>query len=136
MNIPEQDGLIDAARAARESAYAPFSNFKVGAAVLVSSGRVFTGCNVENASFGLTVCAERVAIWKAVSEGEREIVAVAISVDGKPAMPCGACLQVMQEFAGDSSPVVIAAGSDGEVIRYTLAELMPHAFEEFQQEGK
>ena len=90
------DTLIAAARAARENAYAPYSNFRVGAALRASSGRVFGGCNVENASYGLTVCAERVAIFKAVSEGEKHFSAIAIAADEKTfTSPCGACRQVI-----------------------------------------
>jgi cytidine deaminase len=117
--------LVEAARLARQSAYAPYSRFAVGAAVLTRSGQVVTGCNIENASFGLTVCAERVAIWKAVSEGETDFqaLAVATSIDGSP---CGACRQVMAEFALDM-PVIIADLQQVHRIA-TVAELLPGAF--------
>ena len=117
--------LVEAARLARQSAYAPYSGFAVGAAVLTRSGQVVTGCNIENASFGLTVCAERVAIWKAVSEGEAEFLAIAVatSIDGSP---CGACRQVMAEFALDM-PVIIADLQKVHRIA-TVAELLPGAF--------
>jgi cytidine deaminase len=119
------DRLVEAARLARQSAYAPYSRFAVGAAVLTRSGKVVTGCNIENASFGLTVCAERVAILKAVSEGETNFVALAVvtSIDGSP---CGACRQVMAEFALDM-PVIIADLQQVHRIA-TVAELLPGAF--------
>ena len=119
------DRLVEAARQARQSAYAPYSHFAVGAAVLTRSGKVVTGCNIENASFGLTVCAERVAIWKAVSEGETDFLALAVvtSIDGSP---CGACRQVMAEFALDM-PVIIADLQQIHRIA-TVAELLPGAF--------
>ena len=117
--------LVEAARLARQSAYAPYSRFAVGAAVLTRSGKVVTGCNIENASFGLTVCAERVAILKAVSEGEMDFLALAVatSIDGSP---CGACRQVMAEFALDM-PVIIADLQQVHRIA-TVAELLPGAF--------
>lgn len=117
--------LVEAARNARQSAYAPYSHFAVGAAILTRSGQVVAGCNIENASFGLTVCAERVAIWKAVSEGETDFLALAVvtSIDGSP---CGACRQVMAEFALDM-PVIIADLQQVHRIA-TVAELLPGAF--------
>mgnify|MGYP005851565083 FL=1 len=117
--------LIDAATEAREKAYAPYSHFRVGAAARVASGRVYTGSNIENAAWGLTVCAERVAIWKAVSAGERDLEALAVVTD-TGATPCGPCRQVMVEFAEDL-PVVIA-DTAGQAWRTSLAELLPHAF--------
>lgn len=126
--MPDQatiDRLVAAAREARQAAYAPYSRFAVGAAVLTRSGRVVQGCNIENASFGLTVCAERVAIWKAVSEGETDFEAIAV-VTGIDGSPCGACRQVMAEFALDM-PVIIA--DLHQVYRIaTVAELLPGAF--------
>lgn len=119
------DDLLALARAARDGAYAAYSGFAVGAALRTRSGKVYTGCNIENASYGLTVCAERVAIWKAVSEGETEFAALVVvtSIGGSP---CGACRQVMAEFALDM-PVIIA---DLEKVRSinTVAELLPGAF--------
>ena len=117
--------LVEAAQRARQAAYAPYSHFAVGAALLTRSGQVVTGCNVENASFGLTVCAERVSIWKAVSEGETDFLALAVvtSIDGSP---CGACRQVMAEFALDM-PVIIADLQQIHRIA-TVAELLPGAF--------
>lgn len=123
------DELIHAATEARKNAYAPYSRFPVGAAVLTPGGRIFTGCNVENVSFGLTVCAERVAVANAVAAGEREIVAVAIVVGGAAANPCGACLQVIQEFAGNKPPTVISAGTDGSVVVKSLSDCLPYAFQ-------
>ena len=123
--------LIAAATQARELAHAPYSRFPVGAAVLTASGRVFTGANVENASYGLSVCAERVAIWKAVTEGETEIVAVAV-VTTSGVSPCGACRQVMAEFAsrvkGLAGVRVLVADLSGHCAEYTLDDLLPAAF--------
>ena len=100
--------LMDKAKEASKTSYSPFSRFAVGAAVLASSGNIYQGCNVENSSFGLTICAERCAIFKAVSEGEREILAVAIySPNADSCYPCGACRQVMYEFQGDEEISVI-----------------------------
>lgn len=119
--------LVEASKAAMEQAYAPYSSFKVGAAVLGASGKVYSGCNVENASYGLSVCAERVAIFKAVSDGEKQIDAIAIANSSrKPAFPCGACRQVMAEFAADDMEIYLV--SDGGVEKHTLAELLPNAF--------
>ncbi|MEN6356460.1 MAG: cytidine deaminase [Armatimonadota bacterium] len=132
MPVSREDirGLLTAAREARENAYAPYSGFKVGAAVLCDSGKVYAGCNVENASYGLTVCAERIAILKAVSEGERHIKAVAIVTDGPEiARPCGACLQVIAEFSDENDPVVIASGNvrlDYDI--FDLADYLPRPF--------
>ena len=125
----EMESLIEASKAAMEHAYAPYSGFKVGAAVLGSSGKIYSGCNVENASYGLSICAERAAIFKAVCAGERAIRAVAISnSSGKAAFPCGACRQVMAEFAPADETVHIYLISDGGIETYTLADLLPHAF--------
>jgi cytidine deaminase len=120
--------LLDAARRARENAHAPFSNFRVGAAVLAKSGRIFTGCNVENASYGLTICAERVAIFKAISEGERGFDAVAVVTDAeKLTPPCGACRQIIWEFCGDAEVILANLRGDEEVHR--MNALLPHAFD-------
>ncbi len=122
-----KEELIDMAKEARKNAYAPYSKFKVGAALLTKSGKVFTGCNVENSSFGASMCAERVAVFKAVSEGEREFKAIAVVTDtDDPAMPCGMCRQVLSEFSMDIK--VYAANLDGKVKTTTLRELLPHAF--------
>ena len=116
-----------AAEAAAGNAYCPYSRFAVGASVFTASGEIFSGCNVENASYGLTVCAERNAIFQAISEGHREIIAVAIVTPGDtPAPPCGACRQVIHEFGANAE--VLSFGKDGTLLRQPIAELLPHAF--------
>ena len=116
------------ARAARESAHAPFSRFKVGAALRARSGEVVTGCNIENASYGLTMCAERVAVFKAVSEGMRGFEAIAVVVDSPHlAAPCGPCRQILWEFAGDIE--VILANLRRETGRHALSALLPLPFD-------
>jgi cytidine deaminase len=118
--------LVAAAAAARRRAHAPYSNFAVGAALLDSSGRVHVGCNVENASYGLTICAERNAVAAAVAAGASRFVAIAVVTDATPpASPCGACRQVLAEF-GDM-PVVLA-NPEGEQVRTSVSDLLPHAF--------
>lgn len=117
--------LVRRAIEARQQAYVPYSNFPVGAALLTATGKFYTGCNVENASFGLTVCAERVAIWKAVSDGETEFDALAV-VTNIGGSPCGACRQVMAEFAPDM-PVLIA-DLTGQTNAISVADLLPLAF--------
>lgn len=124
MSVQEQE-LFALAKEARESAYAPYSDFKVGAALLGESGTIYLGCNVENASFGLTVCAERVALFKAVSEGERVFKAIAIYAGSKSVPPCGACLQVMAEF-GDLD--ILLFDSKGSYVKWRISELLPQAF--------
>jgi len=123
----EAKKLIELAKQAREHAYAPYSHFKVGAALLTRSGKVYTACNIENASYGLTICAERVALFKAISEGEREFtkIAVVADVDGYCA-PCGACRQVMREFGKQIE--VIMANLAGMYTVQTIDELLPGAF--------
>jgi len=122
------DELVALAAQARCHAYAPYSHFAVGAALLAQSGRVYTGANVENASYGLSVCAERVAVWKAVAEGERAFTAIAV-VTENGVSPCGACRQVLAEFAGDPQSLrLIVADAPGHRRTYTLAELLPEAF--------
>ncbi len=119
--------LIEEARKAKEKAYAEYSKFKVGAALLTKSGKIFTGVNVENASYGLTVCAERVAVFKAVSEGEREFLAIAVVSDSQEITPpCGACRQVLFEFSEDMD--VIMANKDGKYEIMKLKDLMPKGF--------
>lgn len=123
------DRLARESKAAMNKAYAPYSRFQVGAAVLGESGTIYQGCNVENASYGLSVCAERVAVFKAVCAGERSIKATAISCSGgKAAPPCGACRQVLAEFARKDAPVNIYLVSDEGVETHTLDELLPKAF--------
>ena len=125
MNI-NMDDLFEKAKAAAENAYAPYSRFRVGAALLAADGAVVTGCNVENRSFGLTVCAERTAVVKAVSEGRRSFKAIAISTpDSKtPVGPCGACRQVLSEFMPSDAPVRFG-GSGVEPVNSTIGELIP-----------
>lgn len=124
--------LLQAAREARERAYAPYSGFSVGAALLTSDGSVYTGANVENASIGLSVCAERNAIAKAISEGRRDFVRMAIVTDSEhePTMPCGVCRQVIWEFSHDMG-IVVESG-DGTRVETTIAELLPMAFTSFE----
>lgn len=120
--------LMAEAQRARHRAYAPYSRFAVGAALLAASGRVFHGANVENASFGLTTCAERAAVFTAVSEGEREFTAIAVTArEGHGAPPCGSCRQVLQEF----SPRMWVYWRDrrGRILRRRLRDLLPNAFE-------
>ena len=118
--------LISAAARARGAAYAPYSRFRVGAAVRTASGAVYTGANIENASYGLSHCAERVAIHKAVSEGHRRLEAIAVVADGpSPAMPCGACRQVMAEFG--VRRVIVATPAGRRRVR-TLRQLLPEPF--------
>ncbi|MDA7881379.1 cytidine deaminase [Akkermansiaceae bacterium] len=119
--------LIDEASEARKSAYAPYSNFLVGAAILGKSGKVYRGCNVENASYGLTNCAERVAIDNAISQGESEFVLLAISVKGGGS-PCGACRQVINEFCQASLRVLMADENGSLVREMSLGELLPESF--------
>jgi len=126
--VSEEEKLIAAARQAREHAHAPFSEFRVGAAVRTKSGRIFGGCNVENASYGLTICAERVAIFKAISEGEREFSAIAVVTDADQLTPpCGACRQIIWEFCGDVP--VILANLNGKVERDRSSNLLPRPFD-------
>lgn len=125
----EDKELIAAAKKYRENAYVPYSKFKVGAAVLTKKGNVYGGCNIENSSFPVTNCAERTAIFKAVSEGEQEFAAIALIADTPgPCSPCGACRQVMVEF---KIPRIIMANMKGDVKVVTLEEIMPYAFTEF-----
>ncbi len=129
-----KEELIEIARKARENAYAPYSNFKVGAALLTKSGKVVTGCNVENSSYGASMCAERVAVFKAISEGEKEFAEIAVITDAEePAMPCGMCRQVLAEFSPRIK--VYAANLRGKVIETTLDKLLPYAFTKEDLQG-
>lgn len=122
------DPLLAAALAARENAFAPFSKFKVGAAVQGLDGRIHTGCNVENATYGLTVCAERVAVFKGVSEGARRFKRVAVAADTeKLTPPCGACRQILWEFCGDVE--IILVNPKGKIESYRLKDLFPKPFD-------
>lgn len=119
--------LIELAKAARTRAYAPYSRFQVGAALLTAGGRVVMGCNVENASYGLSCCAERTAVFRAVAAGEREFTALAVAADTPgPASPCGACRQVLTEF--NPRLRVILSNLRGDVLVTTAAELLPGFF--------
>ena len=126
--MSEYDALIAIAKQARENAHAPFSNFRVGAALRAKSGRVYSGCNVENASYGLTCCAERVAIFKAISEGEHGFDAMAVVTDTDTLTPpCGACRQIIWEFCGDV-PVVLA-NLKGKIEHESSGRLLPRPFD-------
>src|SRR4030095_9176035 len=122
----EKQALIDVANTARQYAYAPYSKYPVGAAVRTKNGRVFTGVNVENAAYPQTMCAERIAIFKAVSEGEQEFDTIAVVTDNGGS-PCGGCRQVMSEFGLDTI-VLIANGEGNLVHEMTVKELLPEAF--------
>jgi cytidine deaminase len=122
--------LIDRARQARGHAHAPYSNFKVGAAVVCADGRIFTGCNIENSSYGSTLCAEQVALAKAVSEGARDFVRIAVIADAnRPVPPCGACRQVIFELCGREMEVVMAK-LDGQFEIRKASELLPAPFDQ------
>lgn len=125
-----KERLINLAIEARKHSYSPYSKYPVGAAVLAESGRTYTGCNIENSSFGLTNCAERTAIFKAVSDGEKKILAIAIAA--KVSTPCGACRQVMSEFGTASMPILLVNINDStgerEIIETTLGEMLPLSF--------
>ncbi len=123
-----QSNVFDAARMARERAMAAFSDFKVGAALETTDGRIITGCNIENSTYGLTMCAERVAIFKALSEGHRSFTRIAIVADtDQPTSPCGACRQMLWEFAGDIE--VILADLTKVKTTHQLKDLLPHPFD-------
>jgi cytidine deaminase len=129
------DELIAQAKDARRWAHAPYSNFSVGAALLSSDGRVFTGCNVENSTYGLSMCAERVAIFKAISDGANEIERIAVVTDHEQiAPPCGCCRQMIWEFASDNTEVILANLS-GVVRTYRIRDLLPEAFDARYLEG-
>lgn len=120
--------LIEQAKLARNNAYVPYSKFPVGAAILAEDGKVYTGCNIENASFGMTNCAERTAIFKAVSEGTTKFKAIAVIADTEgPCSPCGACRQVMAEFCEKEMPVFLT-NIKGDIQKTTVGELLPGAF--------
>lgn len=119
--------LLNLAQQASENAYAPYSRFKVGAALECEDGRIFKGCNVENSALGLSMCAERVAIFKALSEGEKSFTRIAIYAESADyCMPCGSCRQVMSEFSKDME--VLCAKASGGYVSYKLFELLPHPF--------
>lgn len=122
--------LIRAAIDARKNAYAPYSSYRVGAALLTENGKIYTGCNIENSAFSPTICAERTAFAKAISEGESRFVRIAI-VGGKNeseyATPCGVCRQVMSEFCDGNFEIIVAKSQDDFII-YTISDLLPHSF--------
>ncbi len=123
-----RDELVAAARAALLNSHSPYSRFRVGAALLDADGAIHTGTNVENASLGLSVCAERVAVFKAVAEGQRTVTAVAVATEtDEPTPPCGACRQVLREFCSDDVPVWFVGRGD-EVEESTIADLLPRSF--------
>jgi cytidine deaminase len=119
--------LVNAAREARRQAYAPYSHYYVGAAVLTKSGKVYTGCNIENAAYPTGICAERVALFKAVSDGEREIVALAVATSNGGS-PCGACRQALSEFAGDDAVIILAPARGDERKTFTMKKILPDRF--------
>ncbi|MEP6848907.1 MAG: cytidine deaminase [Acidobacteriota bacterium] len=126
--IHSEKELIEAATKVREHAYAPFSDFRVGSALETDDGEIISGCNVESASYGLTVCAERVAIWKAISEGKRKIKHIAVVADTEELTPpCGVCRQIIWEFGGDIP--VIMSNLKGKVETVQMKDLLPRAFD-------
>ena len=132
--MDEYQALVDAATTARVRAYTPYSGFQVGAALLGESGRVYVGCNVENVSYGLSSCAERNAVFRAVGDGERRFTAVAVvTAAGTPTPPCGACRQVLSEFAAGGDLDVVMVTTDGTRKTRRLAALLPESFRSFER---
>ena len=129
MIATKKEQVIKAAQEADENAYVPYSRFRVGAALLTKDGQIFQGCNIENASFGLTNCAERTAIFKAVSEGHRDFECLGDTKE--PISPCGACRQVMVEFLKSDSKVILIA-EDNSTVEMTVGELLPYSFTDLQ----
>lgn len=128
MEYKDYDKLIELAKEAREKAYVPYSHFKVGACVLTEDGKTYQGCNIENASYGLTNCAERTALFNAYANGERKLKAIAVVADTEgPVSPCGACRQVMMELGGEDM-VVILSNMKGDYVVVTVKDLLPGAF--------
>ena len=127
-----EEELVRSAKRAMEVSYAPYSNFKVGAALLTKEGKIYTGANIENPSYGLTICAERVAIFKAISEGARDFIALAVvASQDEPVAPCGACRQVLFEFNEDL--LIVSHGLKGKRRRWILKEIFPGGFK-FKEE--
>ena len=122
----EKKGLIKLALDAKKKAYVPYSKFHVGAAVLMEDGKTYSGCNIEIASYSPTLCAERTAIFKAISEGSTRIKKIAVVGDANPTFPCGVCRQVIREFGKDA--IIIIANSEDDYEEYTLEELLPNSF--------
>lgn len=128
MKAEQKRKLIEASRSALNAAYSPYSKIRVGSAVLTNDGQIFSGCNVENASYGATICAERTAIFKAISEGAKSIKGVVVMTESrKPWAPCGLCRQVILEFASAKTPVILA-NTKGKQKLLTVGELCPHSF--------
>jgi cytidine deaminase len=134
MGKPGKRELIAAALQARSRAVAPYSRFKVGAALLTRAGEVITGANVESASYGLTCCAERVALFRALTAGHRDFTAIAVVAPGGP-MPCGACRQLLAEYAPRATVWVADSRSPGRIRRHSVGGLLPAAFRMFRQKG-
>ncbi|HHW22103.1 MAG TPA: cytidine deaminase [Clostridiaceae bacterium] len=132
--MAKAERLVSLAVEAKENAYVPYSGFHVGAALYADNGKVYTGCNVENASFGATICAERTAVVKAISDGAKKILAMAISSDSNsPTMPCGICRQVISEFCSPDMPLYLS-NSRGEYKAYSFEDLLPHSFKQSDME--
>ena len=123
----DKEDLFNQALEMKERAYTPYSHFKVGASVLADNGKLYGGCNIEIASYSPTICAERVAIFKAISDGAKRIEAIAVTGDAKDTMPCGVCRQVLVEFADPGAKVYIVNGKD-DFKEYTLEEILPYSF--------
>jgi len=133
-DMAKAERLVSLAVEAKEYAYVPYSGFHVGAALYADNGKVYTGCNVENASFGATICAERTAVVKAISDGAKKILAMAISSDSNsPTMPCGICRQVISEFCSPDMPLYLS-NSRGEYKAYSFEDLLPHSFKQSDME--
>lgn len=127
MSEVSDEFLVECAKKAMENSYSVYSGFKVGAALITSSNKVFSGCNIENSSYGATICAERTAVVKAVSEGEKKIERIAIvSATGKKTPPCGICLQVLEEFMDESGTVILSDGK--KIYRYNFKDVYPMSF--------
>lgn len=121
------DKLIEAARKAKKNSYSPYSRYRVGSAVLTTDGKIYTGCNIENSSFSLTICAERTALFKAVSDGKKKFKAIVVSSDNEEfAFPCGACRQVISELAGDVD--IILTNGKKNLKKFKTSDLLPYPF--------
>jgi len=132
----KKEELINEAKKARERAYVPYSNYKVGAALLTKDGKVYHGCNIENAAYSVTNCAERTALFKAVSEGDKEFAAIAVVADSdRPVPPCGSCRQVISELCGTDT-VIYLSNLKGDVQELTIEALLPGAFTTEDLHGK
>lgn len=133
-DIPEPEELVNLAVKIRENAYVPYSGFHVGTALFADNGKIYTGCNVENASYGAAICAERTAIVKAISDGAKKILAIAVSSDSNlPTMPCGICRQVLSEFCSSNMPLFLSSRK-GEYKVFSFDEILPHSFKQSDME--